>query len=141
MGTENNERPKKKRKKKNKEVKVFEDDSVQHENIVKDDGIEADESQFKEKKTKKKNKTEKNQEAANYDVPLLSAEKINSSPMGIESKNAGTSKVRTLRNGLVIEQLEPGKLDGKIASSGKKASNFYIVLFENDSFYFNFSYL
>ena len=58
------------------------------------------------------------------DTPPLPIEERNASSMNIESKkpDAKASHIRTLRSGLVIEEVESGKTNGKVASSGKKVS-------------------
>ena len=94
----------------------------------------ADENQSKEKvkkkKKKKKSKAKENGEAINSDTPLLSVEENNTSSVGIESKNseAKTSHVRTLQNGLIVEELELGKPDGKVAVSGKRVTSLSLSL-------------
>lgn len=60
-------------------------------------------------------------------MPLLSAE---------DNANAKSSQVKTFPSGLSIEELEAGKPDGKVATSGKKASlsEFVFDLFDIDAF-------
>lgn len=91
----------------------------------------ADGDQSVDKKTKKKKKKSKIQESEgnmNKDAPSLTTEEKNDSIMGFEDKNveAKSSQARTLSNGLVIEELEMGKPDGKIAALGKKVQVHYI---------------
>lgn len=91
----------------------------------------ADGDQSVDKKTKKKKKKSKIQESEgnmNKDAPSLTTEEKNDSIMGFEDKNmeAKSSQARTLSNGLVIEELEMGKRDGKIAALGKKVKVHYI---------------
>ncbi|XP_024636076.1 peptidyl-prolyl cis-trans isomerase FKBP43 isoform X7 [Medicago truncatula] len=84
-----------------------------------------DGNQSEDKKVKKKKKKSKSQgsEVVNSDVPV-SAEQ--SSEMMKEDGNnvedTKPSQVRTLSNGLVIQELETGKENGKIAAIGKKIS-------------------
>ncbi|KAK9273135.1 hypothetical protein L1049_017942 [Liquidambar formosana] len=92
-----------------------------------DAGHLADKKQPEEKKIKKKkkrSKTKENEGDVDMNMPLLSMEEKNRS---IKNADAKTSQVRTLSNGLVIEELEKGKPDGKIASSGKRVSVRYIA--------------
>ncbi|PON35860.1 hypothetical protein TorRG33x02_350540, partial [Trema orientale] len=90
------------------------------------DGNQSEEKKVK-KKTKKKSKAKENGKAVT-DTPLLSVEENNTSSIGIQSKNteAITSQVQTLQNGLVVEELEAGKPDGKAAVSGKRISIQYV---------------
>ncbi|THF99755.1 hypothetical protein TEA_005392 [Camellia sinensis var. sinensis] len=93
----------------------------------------ADGDQSVDKKTKKKKKKSKIQESEgnmNKDAPSLTTEEKNDSIMGFEDKNveAKSSQVRTLSNGLVIEELEMGNPDGKIAALGKKASEYMLSI-------------
>lgn len=149
---ENGERPKKKRRKRVEE-KTCEVVSANPDNVVKEDKGQQDESkgdmchdlpvrseqnqksakdgssghdsdrfvdgQSDEKKVKKKkkSKTQAHGEAVNTDVPLSVAE---------ENADAKPSQIRTFPSGLSIEELEAGKPDGKIATSGKKISVHYI---------------
>lgn len=59
----------------------------------------------------------------NVDVPILSKEETEKS-IKEEDKNVdtGLSQARTLSNGLIIEELESGRSDGKVAALGRKAS-------------------
>ncbi|XP_061358523.1 peptidyl-prolyl cis-trans isomerase FKBP43-like [Gastrolobium bilobum] len=80
----------------------------------------------KVKKRKKKSKSQGNVEVVNSDMPLSveqSRETIEEG--GNKREDAKTSQVRTLSNGLVIQELEMGTEDGKIAASGKKISIYY----------------
>ncbi|XP_016649834.1 PREDICTED: peptidyl-prolyl cis-trans isomerase FKBP53 isoform X3 [Prunus mume] len=149
---ENGERPKKKRRKRVEE-KTCEVVSTNPDNVVKEDKGQQDESkgdmcqdlpvrseqnqksakdgssghdsdrfvdgQSDEKKVKKKkkSKTQAHGEAVNTDVPLSVAE---------ENTDAKPSQIRTFPSGLSIEELESGKPDGKIATSGKKISVHYV---------------
>ena len=76
----------------------------------------ADENLSAVKKIKKKkNKTQENGKDVNMDRSLLSADK---------KADDKSSQVWTLSNGLILEVLEMGKPDSKVAVSGKKASPF-----------------
>lgn len=83
-------------------------------------------SDEKKVKKKKKSKTQAHGEDVNTDAPPLVAE---------ENADAKPSQIRTFPSGLSIEELEAGKPDGKIATSGKKARLFESVvdLFHTDS--------
>ncbi|KAA8520516.1 hypothetical protein F0562_014772 [Nyssa sinensis] len=98
-----------------------------HKSSEIDSNCIAGEDQSEEKKIKKKKKktqTVENEGDVNMDVPLLSAEEKNRSSMEVEDN---TSKARTLSNGLIIEELEMGKPDGKVAALGKKVKVSYIA--------------
>ncbi|VVA24998.1 PREDICTED: peptidyl-prolyl cis-trans isomerase [Prunus dulcis] len=146
------ERPKKKRRKRVEE-KTCEVVSTNPDNVVKEDKGQQDESkgdmcqdlpvrseqnqksakdgssghysdrfvdgQSDEKKVKKKkkSKTQAHGEAVNTYVPPLVAE---------ENADAKPSQLRTFPSGLSIEELEAGKPDGKIATSGKKICVHYV---------------
>ena len=64
---------------------------------------------------KKKNKTQENGKDLNMNTSLLSVDK---------KADDKSSQVWTLSNGLILEVLEMGKPDSKVAVSGKKASPF-----------------
>lgn len=61
-------------------------------------------------------------EAVNKNISLLSVDKIEDKEV-----NDKSSQVQTLSNGLMIEVLEMGKPDGKVAAFGKKVSPFKCV--------------
>uniref|UniRef100_A0A165A0Z3 peptidylprolyl isomerase n=1 Tax=Daucus carota subsp. sativus TaxID=79200 RepID=A0A165A0Z3_DAUCS len=112
---EGSERPKKKRKK-------LQDKQTSTKNDLDVPGRKADENTSekaeKKKKNKSKSKVQKNDE--NMTVSL-NGEKEN--PINeVQEKNviSGSSNVRTLSNGLVIEDLESNKSDGREALQGKK---------------------
>ena len=75
----------------------------------------ADENHSLDKKIKKKkkNKTQENGKDVNVNTSLLSVDK---------KADDEASQVWTLSNGLILEVLEMGKPDSKVAASGKKAS-------------------
>ncbi|XP_048334783.2 peptidyl-prolyl cis-trans isomerase FKBP53-like isoform X1 [Ziziphus jujuba] len=93
------------------------------ENLSKDNKVTK-----KKKKKKKKNKIQENMEAVHADIPLSLIEEKNTPCVEMESKSTDveTSRVKTFPNGLVIEELEMGKPDGKVAVSGKKLSVYYV---------------
>lgn len=78
------------------------------------------------KKRKKKSKILENDENVNVEVPLSPKEEKNRSTKESKDNNVDTmsSQARTLSNGLIIEDLELGKSNGKIAAPGRKASFF-----------------
>lgn len=74
-------------------------------------------NQLEDRKIKRRKKKNKSQ-AITSDMPQSSLEQ------NIGTLNDGeivkASQVRTLSNGLVVQELERGKEDGKIAASGRK---------------------
>jgi FK506-binding nuclear protein len=93
-----------------------------------------DGNQSEDKKVKKKKKKSKSQgsEVVNSDVPVSveqSTEMMEEDGNNVEDTKP--SQVRTLSNGLVIQELETGKENGKIAAVGKK------VVLLNDLKYFS----
>uniref|UniRef100_A0A5B6YVD3 peptidylprolyl isomerase n=1 Tax=Davidia involucrata TaxID=16924 RepID=A0A5B6YVD3_DAVIN len=88
-------------------------------------GDQSEEKKIKMKKKKSKNR--ENEGNVIMDVTLSTEEK-NRSSMEFENKNvdAKSSQARTLSNGLIIEELEKGKPDGKMAAPGKKLKVNYI---------------
>ncbi|GAU37936.1 hypothetical protein TSUD_269510 [Trifolium subterraneum] len=84
-----------------------------------------DGNQSEDKKVKKKKKKSKSQgsEVVNSELPV-SAEPSTElmKEDGNNMEDTKSSQVRTLSNGLVIQELEAGKENGKIAASGKKIS-------------------
>ncbi|XP_062157088.1 peptidyl-prolyl cis-trans isomerase FKBP43-like isoform X3 [Alnus glutinosa] len=97
----------------------------QNQNLANDKSFDSnvrefdDENHSKEKniKKKKKSRTQENVEAVNKNISLLSVDKIENKEV-----NDKSSQVQTLSNGLMIEVLEMGKPDGKVAAFGKKIS-------------------
>ncbi|XP_059651547.1 peptidyl-prolyl cis-trans isomerase FKBP43-like [Cornus florida] len=81
-----------------------------------------------EKKIKKKRKSKTLEENVNVDVPMLSTGEKNKSSLesGDKNSDAKLSQTRTLSNGLIIEELEMGKPDGKMAAPGKKVKVNYL---------------
>ena len=65
--------------------------------------------------------------------PISSAHEKKRSVVEMEGKNANDKAIQ-LSNGIIIEELEMGKPDGKIASLGKKACclDFLLCPFCND---------
>ncbi|XP_050240679.1 peptidyl-prolyl cis-trans isomerase FKBP43-like isoform X2 [Quercus robur] len=150
VGSEPGEKLKKKSKQRARDVKASKSDS-NHENVVREDGAQqnrakaedivlglpvtfkqnpnpanyksldsnshvfADEnhSSGKNIKKKKKNKTQENGKDLNMNTSLLSVDK---------KADDKSSQVWTLSNGLILEVLEMGKPDSKVAVSGKKIS-------------------
>ncbi|KAK7263787.1 hypothetical protein RJT34_31384 [Clitoria ternatea] len=81
----------------------------------------------KVKKRKKKSKSQASMEIVNSDMPV-SLEQSGEAEMtenGNKRDDAKLSQVRTLLNGLVIQELEKGTKDSKIAAAGKKISIYY----------------
>ncbi|XP_027911171.1 peptidyl-prolyl cis-trans isomerase FKBP43-like isoform X2 [Vigna unguiculata] len=81
----------------------------------------------KVKKRKKMSKSQGNGEVVNSNVAVYVERSGETEMEEDRSKgdNAKPSNVRTLTNGLVIQEQEKGKKDGKIAASGKKISIYY----------------
>lgn len=88
------------------------------------------ELQPEEKKKKKKKKRTNDEKDMNMEKPILSKDIKNGSAMDTENSSAEgqLSQVSTLPNGLVIQELETGKPNGKVAASGKKVSPLESVL-------------
>ncbi|XP_027356785.1 peptidyl-prolyl cis-trans isomerase FKBP43-like [Abrus precatorius] len=116
--------------------KCFEE-KEQHQKLANENGVDGsahnspDKNQFEDtkvKKKKKKNKSQGSLEVVNSDMPV-SVEQSGKTEMmkGDRNKRADAkpSQVTSLSNGLVIQELEKGKDDGKIAVSGKKISVYY----------------
>ncbi|KAL6965012.1 peptidylprolyl isomerase [Sarracenia purpurea var. burkii] len=80
-------------------------------------------------KKKKKNKVRENKGNLDADISSLAVEESNGSIMRFENNNseAKSCRARTLSNGLIIEELETGKPDGKLAAPGKKVKIHYIA--------------
>ncbi|KAJ7949696.1 Peptidylprolyl isomerase [Quillaja saponaria] len=82
---------------------------------------------------KKKSKIQENEEALDmYTFPLIVEQK--SIPVKEDENkkaDAKPSQIRTLSNGLIIQELELGKPDGKIAVSGRKVSISYVGKLKN----------
>ncbi len=83
-------------------------------------------SQHKERKKKMK-KTNPDTNTVEIVQALPCSHKPETSVFGIESNGANEQVMhrRTLSNGIVIEELEVGGHDGRIAALGRKASVFY----------------
>lgn len=113
-GSENKQ--KKKRRKKEQDHKPSGDNNLDVPERKTDENI----SEKATKKKKRKSKVPKKDE--NLDVPVsLKAEKEGSTNE-VQENNVitGPSQVRVLSNGLVIEDLESSKSDGKSAAPGRK---------------------
>ncbi|XP_057495796.1 peptidyl-prolyl cis-trans isomerase FKBP43-like [Actinidia eriantha] len=80
------------------------------------------------KKKKKKSKIWENKRNIGIDALSLPLEENNRSIKGFEGKNVEikASQGRTLSNGLIIHDIEMGKLDGKIAAPGKEIKVHYV---------------
>ncbi|CAK9154516.1 unnamed protein product [Ilex paraguariensis] len=83
------------------------------------------EEKKKTKRKKKKGKTKENEGYMDTEVPFLQKEEENRSVIEDNSVDATSYQVRTLSNGLIIEELETGKPDGKIAAPGRKVKVYY----------------
>ncbi|XP_075672272.1 peptidyl-prolyl cis-trans isomerase FKBP43-like isoform X3 [Castanea sativa] len=120
------ERPKKRKKERTKEGKNYEakhkhstveDDNTQqhYKSLDNKSHVFAEENHSSDKKIKKKkkNKNQENGKDENVNTSLLSVDK---------KADDKSSQVWTLSNGLILEVLEMGKPDSKVAASGKKIS-------------------
>ncbi|GMH19707.1 hypothetical protein Nepgr_021548 [Nepenthes gracilis] len=90
------------------------------------------------KKKKKKKGNNKDAERATNEEETISAtgnKKVSTLEEGMRKTKARSSQVRTFANGLVIEEIEMGKPDGKRASAGKKVSVHYIGKLTNDQIF------
>ncbi|KAL4610060.1 hypothetical protein ACB092_08G024900 [Castanea dentata] len=126
VSPEDVERPKKRKKGLTKEGKNYEAEH-KHSTVVENNNTQqndksldrnshvfADENHSSGKNIKKKkNKTQENAKDLNMNTSLLSVDK---------KADDKSSQVWTLSNGLILEVLEMGKPDSKVASSGKKIS-------------------
>ncbi|KAL9432511.1 hypothetical protein AB3S75_027529 [Citrus x aurantiifolia] len=85
------------------------------------------ELQPEKKKKKKKRRTEEDGKDSNMETYPLSMDAMSGSVMVTENSSAEgkLSQLRTLPNGLVIQNLGTGKPDGKVAAPGKKISVLY----------------
>ncbi|XVF87920.1 hypothetical protein PTKIN_Ptkin19aG0007100 [Pterospermum kingtungense] len=88
---------------------------------VTDLDLKETQKQVNDKKSKKKKRCKKKEDG---DVVKMEHER-NGSVVEMDSKNANENKTQ-LSNGIIIEELEVGKPDGKIASLGKKVCIHYI---------------
>ncbi|KAM7512074.1 hypothetical protein LguiB_010949 [Lonicera macranthoides] len=91
------------------------------------DRLEESEKKSK-KKRKKKSKILENDENVKVEVPLSPKEEMFRSKKESKDNNVDTmsSQARTLSNGLIIEDLELGKSNGKMAAPGRKVKVHYI---------------
>lgn len=82
----------------------------------------ADENTSGKAPKKKKNKSKVQKIDENVGVPVSLKGEIENPINEVQEKNVitRTSQVRTLSNGLVIEDLESSKSDGKAAAPGRK---------------------
>ncbi|XP_031252587.1 peptidyl-prolyl cis-trans isomerase FKBP43-like isoform X2 [Pistacia vera] len=78
------------------------------------------------KKKKKKRKTNEDGKITDMEISLLSRDEKSGLVTDTEkSSDSKLSQLRTLSNEVVIEELEKGQSDGKVATSGKKISVLY----------------
>ncbi|XP_059312887.1 peptidyl-prolyl cis-trans isomerase FKBP43-like [Lycium ferocissimum] len=90
----------------------------------------ADGTQLDKKLKKKKKKKTKSQEEncmVNMDLPVLQENEMNRQSVDVEDKSqkVESTVIRTLSNGLIIEELAVGEPDGKLAVPGKKIKVYY----------------
>ncbi|KAG5626903.1 hypothetical protein H5410_012121 [Solanum commersonii] len=95
---------------------------------VKSDSV-ADGHQSDKKLKKKKKKKTKSQDdcLVNKDLPVLQENEMNRQSMDVEDKSlkVKSTVIRTLSNGLIIEELAVGEPGGKLAAPGKKIKVHY----------------
>ncbi|KAK4372001.1 hypothetical protein RND71_007385 [Anisodus tanguticus] len=111
-------------------IAVDEDQKVTINNSVdgKSDSV-ADGYQLDKKLKKKKKKKTNSQEdcMVNMDLPVLQENEMNRQSLDVEDKSlkVKSTVLRTLSNGLTIEELAVGEPDGKLAAPGKKIKVHY----------------
>ncbi|XWS10595.1 hypothetical protein CRYUN_Cryun38cG0009800 [Craigia yunnanensis] len=81
----------------------------------------------KKRKKKKRCKNKEDGDAMKMEPPVLSAHEKKRSVMEVEGKKSNDNATQ-LSNGIIIEELELGKQNGKIASLGKKACSLDFLL-------------
>uniref|UniRef100_A0A7N0ZTQ6 peptidylprolyl isomerase n=1 Tax=Kalanchoe fedtschenkoi TaxID=63787 RepID=A0A7N0ZTQ6_KALFE len=86
-------------------------------------------------KKKKKKKTKVLQDNDEVHMPLLHGENGNEIPGEIKGSvcKPSASQIKTLSNGLIIEELQEGKEGGKVACRGKKVKIKYVGKLKNGS--------
>ncbi|KAJ0047670.1 hypothetical protein Pint_16579 [Pistacia integerrima] len=98
-------------------------DKISDNDVVRSAGENPSEEK---KKKKKKRKTNEDGKITDMEISLLSTDEKSGLVTDTEkSSDSKLSQLRTLSNGVVIEELEKGQLDGKVATSGKKISVLY----------------
>lgn len=88
------------------------------------DGYQLD----KKLKKKKKKKTNSQEDCVvNMDLPVLQENEMNRQSVDVEDKSLKVTStvIKTLSNGLIIEELAVGEPDGKLAAPGKKIKVHY----------------
>ncbi|XP_058760468.1 peptidyl-prolyl cis-trans isomerase FKBP43-like isoform X3 [Vicia villosa] len=105
-------------------IDKFSERKEQHPKLTIENNMDNNGNQSEDKKVKKKKKSKnKGNEVVNSDVPLsIEPSTVMTKEDGNNTEDAKSSQVRTLSDGLVIQELETGKANGKIAALGKKIS-------------------
>ncbi|XP_058763169.1 peptidyl-prolyl cis-trans isomerase FKBP43-like isoform X2 [Vicia villosa] len=105
-------------------IDKFSERKEQHPKLTIENNMDNNGNQSEDKKVKKKKKSKnKGNEVVNSDVPLsIEPSTEMTKEDGNNTEDAKSSQVRTLSDGLVIQELETGKANGKIAALGKKIS-------------------
>ncbi|XP_058747374.1 peptidyl-prolyl cis-trans isomerase FKBP43-like isoform X2 [Vicia villosa] len=105
-------------------IDKFSERKEQHPKLTIENNVDNNGNQSEDKKVKKKKKSKsKGNEVVNSDVPLsVEPSTEMTKEDGNNPEDAKSSQVRTLSDGLVIQELETGKANGKIAALGKKIS-------------------
>ncbi|CAM8987368.1 unnamed protein product [Rhodiola kirilowii] len=141
--TVSNEGPKTKKRKKDHEVKVNEISALKKQedldteaNTHKEIRSETENGITQPEVTNKKNKKKKKkmqQDNSGANMPPLVGDNGNSIPAEIKGStfDHSASRIRTLSSGLIIEELEDGKVDGKLACRGKKVKIKYVGNLKN----------
>ncbi|GMI76805.1 hypothetical protein HRI_001349800 [Hibiscus trionum] len=142
VGTEDGAKLNRKRKK-HLQKKIVEDDdtkddevpksgsnlnSVIEDVLVEDDETknQVDDNHSKKRKKKKRGKDKAAGNATEMEPPVLSDHEKEQSVVEMKDKNIIDEEIQ-LSNGIIIQELETGKPDGKIASLGKKVRVHYTV--------------
>ncbi|CAK8575267.1 unnamed protein product [Lathyrus sativus] len=105
-------------------IDKFSERKEQQPKVTVENNVDNDGKQSEDKKVKKKKKSKSQGiEVVNSDVPVSVEPSTGMMKEdGNHLEDAKPSQVRTLSDGLVIQELETGKANGKIAALGKKIS-------------------
>lgn len=107
-----------------------EDQKLTNNNSVdgKADSVAEGHQSDKKLKKKKKKKTKSQEDCmVNMDLPVLQENEMNRQNVNVQDKSlqVKSTVIRTLSNGLTIEELAVGEPDGKLAAPGKKIKVHY----------------
>ncbi|XP_039032059.1 peptidyl-prolyl cis-trans isomerase FKBP43-like [Hibiscus syriacus] len=87
---------------------------------------QVNDNHSKKRKKKKRCKDKREDAVTKMEPPVLSAPEKEQSVVDLKDKNTSDQEIQ-LSNGMIIEELEMGKPNGKIASLGKKVRVHYTV--------------